>query len=136
VKIVLDTNVLVSGLLSPHGPPGQIVQWVAEGICKLCVDARILAEYRDVLLRPEFGFDPERVQELLVQIEADGDLVACLPWRTPLADPDDEKFLEATGSGAAECLVTGNLRHYPAAARHGLRVLTPAQFVQRMRREV
>jgi uncharacterized protein len=134
VKIVLDTNVLVSGLLSPHGPPGQVVQWVADGTCRLSFDARILAEYREVLLRPEFRFDPQRVEVLLVQIEADGELVVCLPWPTQLTDPDDEKFLEAARAGHVEYLVTGNLRHYPSSARHGIRALTPAQFIQRMRR--
>ena len=57
MRIVLDTNVLVSGLLSPHRPPGEIVRLVSGGLVSLCLDARIVAEYRDVLARPRFGFD-------------------------------------------------------------------------------
>ena len=48
MKVVLDTNVLVSGLLNPYGPPGRIVQLAAAGELQLCLDARILAEYREV----------------------------------------------------------------------------------------
>ena len=64
MKIVLDTNVLVSGLLNPYGPPGRIVQMVAAGALQLCFDARIICEYRDVLVRPVFGFQAEHVEAL------------------------------------------------------------------------
>ena len=52
IRVVLDTNVLVSGLLSEHGPPGLIVDLVFAGELALVYDARLLAEYRDVLVRP------------------------------------------------------------------------------------
>ena len=61
---MLDTNVLVSGLLSPFGPPGEIVRMVSSGAVVLCLDARIFAEYDDVLARPRFGFDPDSVAAL------------------------------------------------------------------------
>ncbi|HKI01222.1 MAG TPA: putative toxin-antitoxin system toxin component, PIN family [Thermoanaerobaculia bacterium] len=54
MKIVLDTNILVSGLLQPFGPSGQIVRLVAAGELVLCHDSRILAEYWEVLLRKKF----------------------------------------------------------------------------------
>ncbi|MBE0618826.1 MAG: putative toxin-antitoxin system toxin component, PIN family, partial [Proteobacteria bacterium] len=57
--IVLDTNVLVAGLLSPFGPPGQIARMVSSEDLHLCVDARILSEYAEVLRRPRFGFAPD-----------------------------------------------------------------------------
>lgn len=44
MKVVLDTNVVVSGLLSPFGPPGEIVRMTADGFLELCYDARILSE--------------------------------------------------------------------------------------------
>jgi len=72
MKIVLDTNVLVSGLLQPVGPSGQIVRLVASGDLVLCHDPRILAEYQEVLFRKKFSFDPERVDALLEEIKAGG----------------------------------------------------------------
>lgn len=56
MRIVLDTNVLLSGLLSPSGPPGNIARLITTGAVRVCYDARILVEYRQVLLRPTFPF--------------------------------------------------------------------------------
>jgi uncharacterized protein len=133
LRIVLDTNVLVSGLLSPFGPPGEIVRLVSSGLITLCLDARILAEYRDVLSRPRFGFDPDDVATLLDYLESGGEMVASGPLAVRLPDPDDEPFLEAALAGAADCLVTGNLAHYPPGARAGATVLSPAELVERYR---
>jgi len=135
MKIVLDTNVLVSGLLQPFGPSGQIVRLVASGELVLCHDSRILAEYREVLLREKFHFDPERVDALLEQIRAGGISVAARPLAIRLPDAEDEPFLEVGVAGGAQSLVTGNLKHYPAAARHGIEVLSPRSFIDLYRVE-
>ena len=135
MKIVLDTNVLVSGLLQPFGPSGQIVLLVASGELVLCHDARILAEYREVLFREKFRFDPERVDALLEEIKGGGIAVATRPLAIRLPDPDDEPFLEIGLAGAVQYLVTGNVKHYPADARHGLEVLTPRSFIELYRAE-
>lgn len=52
-QIVLDTNVLVSGLISAVNPPGRIIDGVRSGEIQLCIDDRIINEYADVLNRPE-----------------------------------------------------------------------------------
>lgn len=74
--IVLDTNVLVSGLLKPFSAAGSILRLVAEGRIRVLYDARVLPEYREVLRRPKFGFNTDSVEVLLAQIEADGVLSA------------------------------------------------------------
>ena len=129
MRIVLDTNVLVSGLLSPFGPPGDIVRLIAAGEVRVCYDARIMDEYREVLSRPVFRIAPGRVESLLHQIAADGLLVAARPLAVPLPDPDDEAFLAVALAGSARCLVTGNLRHYPQPVRRGMPVLSPRDFL-------
>ncbi len=65
MKVVLDTNVVVSGLLSPFGPPGEIIRMTAGGLLELCYDARILSEYQSVLLREKFPFDRAHVEYCL-----------------------------------------------------------------------
>lgn len=72
MKIVLDTNVLVSGLLSPQGAPATVLRSVLAGSVSICVDERILSEYRIVLARSKFDFDVERVAVLLGFLEATG----------------------------------------------------------------
>ncbi len=129
MRVVLDTNVLVSGLLSPYGAPGEVVQLAASGISELCYDGRILAEYREVLSRPKFGFDPEEVSVLLEQIKTGGRLVAPMPLAKALPDSEDEAFLEIALAAGAQALVTGNIRHYPPDKRQGMRVLEPRAFL-------
>lgn len=126
---VVDTNVLVSGLLSPFGPPAKIVRMIAGGSVRLCFNAAILSEYEAVLARPRFRFSPDAVEDLLGYIQASGIAVSSQPLPAPLPDPDDEVFLEAAKSGGAECLVTGNVRHYPENRRCGVRVLSPREFI-------
>lgn len=128
MKVVLDTNVLVSGLLNPYGAPGLIVVQVAEGRIRLCYDARIISEYSEVLRRPRFGFAASNVESLLDQIQHEGYPTAAVPLPTPLPDRDDEPFLEVAVSGGAAYLVTGNTRHFPPNLRQGVKVVTPQEF--------
>lgn len=130
---MLDTNVLVSGLLSPFGPPGEIVRMVSAGTVTLCLDARILSECDEVLTRPRFGFDPDAVAALLDYVDFTGETCAPQPLPLRLPDPDDEPFLEVALACGADFLVTGNLAHFPPEARSGVSVLSPAEFVDRVR---
>lgn len=134
MKVVLDTNVLVSGFLNPYGPPGSILGLAASGDLALCYDARILAEYREVLLRPKFELDAQAVDDFLAQVEAEGELAATAPLPHRLPDHSDEPFLEAARGGRAECLVTGNLKHFPARLCLGMKVVSPAEFVDGLRK--
>lgn len=133
MRIVLDTNVLVSGLLSPFGPPGEIVRLVSSGAVTLCLDARIFSEYDEVLAQPRFGFDSDSVAALLDYVDFTGEIVASQPLPARLPDPDDEPFLEVALACDADCLVTGNLAHFPPESRAGVTVLSPAEFVDRIR---
>lgn len=133
MRIVLDTNVLVSGLLSPFGPPGEIVRMVSSGAVALYLDARIFAEYDDVLARPRFGFDSDSVAALLAYIDFRSEVIASEPLEQRLPDPDAEPFLEVAAACGADCLVTGNLAHFPPDVRAGVTVLSPAQFMDGMR---
>jgi putative PIN family toxin of toxin-antitoxin system len=131
MKIVLDTNVLVAGLLAPFGPCGDIVRMVFSGSLTLCIDARILSEYREVLERPKFGFDHDKVAAILDYVEHHGWIVAASPRPLRLPDPDDEPFLEIAISGGADYLVTGNAAHFPAGLCQGVVVVSPAEFLKR-----
>jgi putative PIN family toxin of toxin-antitoxin system len=134
VKVVLDTNVLVSGFLNPYGPPGSIVGFAAAGDLTLCYDARILAEYREVLLRPKFDLNAQAVDDFLAQVEAEGEPVTAMPLPHRLPDRLDEPFLEVALSARVECLVTGNHNHFPARLCLGMKVFSPAEFVDNLRK--
>jgi len=72
MKIVLDTNIVVSGLLQSQGNPARVLTLALVGALQVCHDKRILAEYSEVLARRRFKFDEERVREVLTKLEVDG----------------------------------------------------------------
>lgn len=132
MKIVLDTNVLVSGILSPHGPPAAVLRALLTERVRLCFDERILAEYRDVLCRGKFAFDRELVAELLSFLEASGFRALAQPLDLALPDPNDQMFVEVAVFSQADFLVTGNLKHFPRSARQGIAVASPREFLEAM----
>jgi len=135
MKIVLDTNVVVSGLLQARGNPAQVLALVLSGAIQICHDERILAEYAEVLARPRFKFDPKRVREVLNKIETDGlAFDAGGESNLDLPDPDDEPFLAVALATSADFLVTGNLADYPPDKRRGCIVVSPAAFMAEWQR--
>ena len=133
MRVVLDTNVLVAGLLTPSGPSGQMVELLLAGRLEPCVDGRILEDYRDVLLnRPRLAIPLAQALLILDAIAANADHVAPLPLPTRMADPVASAFLEVT-LAAGVGLVTGSLRRYPREARGAIPVLSPQGFLDFVR---
>lgn len=137
--IVLDTNVLVSGLLNSFGPPGRILDLVLAGKLRLALDDRLLSEYTEVLARPRLGLRQELVGEVLRYILLSGVEVAASPLpqerASKAADPDDLPFAEVATAARAAAIVTGNARHFQAVVGTDLAVLYPAEFLQRWAQE-
>jgi len=135
MKIVLDTNVLVSGLLTPFGSSGEIVRMVCSGELLLYIDARILSEYQDELHRPKFSFNKDHIGILLDFIKQYGQFISSSPLTNRLPDPDDEPFLEVAIAGRVRSLVTGNTAHYPSLLREGLDIFSPSEFIDFYRKQ-
>ncbi|MCY3839357.1 MAG: putative toxin-antitoxin system toxin component, PIN family [Gammaproteobacteria bacterium] len=129
MKVVLDTNVMVSALLSPHGPPAAILRSVLAEQVMLAYDARILTEYRDVLTRGRLRLDQDRVDGVLGFVETYGELVVAEPLVLDLPHMADAMFVEVAVAGRVDGLVTGNLRHFPAESVGSVRVISPRSFL-------
>jgi uncharacterized protein len=123
---VIDTNVVVSGLINPHGPCAHVLNAVLDGRVKLVYDARILAEYRDVLHRPRLKLKPELVSAFLAGLHSQA-MVTSSVRIVAGPDADDIVFVEVALATTDRTIVTGNLADYPAEILQGARVLTPAQ---------
>jgi putative PIN family toxin of toxin-antitoxin system len=126
IRIVLDTNILVSAGISAGGDCDQIVQAALRGELRLVVCPSMVDEYLDVLHRSKFTryrFPPAWVRQLL----GDAEWLASDPVDLPEApDPEDRIFL-----GVAQkvgLLVTGNLKHFPIEHWGAARVLSPRAF--------
>jgi putative PIN family toxin of toxin-antitoxin system len=113
MRVVLDTNILISALLKPHGLEAKAVRLALDGSVVAYVSAELWDEYRDVLSRKKFA--PVRVaaDELLAQLETR--IIRAQPSsRVALSrDHDDNRVLECAQEARADYLVTGNLRHFP-----------------------
>jgi putative PIN family toxin of toxin-antitoxin system len=128
---VLDTNVVVSGLLSASGPPGRLVDVLLARRLRLAFDDRIEAEYREVLVRSKLGIERVRRDAFLAILQFQ-EHVTALPWpHRPPPDEDDVVFLEVALQTPAQIVVTGNLRHFPAGCRGSVTVLSPRSAWQR-----
>jgi len=129
MKLVIDTNVIVSGLLTPFGNSAEILRLFADRKLILYYDSRILTEYYEVLNRPKFDFNKEKISVILKEIELSGELIIGIPLKESLPDPDDNMFLEVALAGKVECIVTGNLNHFPQNSCFGISIFSPAEFV-------
>ena len=125
---VIDTNVVVSGLLSASGPCARIREAVRDGRVKLVYDARLLAEYRDVLCRPRLKLKPEHVMHFLEALHGQ---MSVIPRRLDSIGPDhdDIVFVEVALAVPDRTIVTGNIADFPGEILNGARLLTPAQAV-------
>lgn len=127
--VVIDTNVLVSGIINPHGAPAAVLRLIASGKLTVAFDLRILQEYRAVLRNPRFGFKSEHVEEVLDLIEKDGISVIPQPVAASVPDPGDLPFIEVAVASRGSILVTGNRKHYPQKVMPGVKVLSPAEWI-------
>lgn len=111
IKAVLDTNVLISALLTPTGAPAELVRAWRDGRFELIVSPKVVEELRGVLRRPKFrkAVDEEEIEQYANHLVERGLLVddpteAIMP---ATSDPDDD-FIVPLGVSAADVLVTGD----------------------------
>ena len=128
MRIVLDTNVLVSAILSPFGAPAGIFNAILSGQLILLYDDRIIAEYREVLNRPKFDFEKNLISDILDFIEVKGERILAIPINVKLPDPFDLPFVEVAITGKASFLITGNKKHFPVKLPN-IQILTPSAFL-------
>lgn len=132
---VLDTNVLVSALLSKHSNAAtvQVLNAVFDGRLLPLYHEDILAEYEEVLRRKKFRFQEDTIRLLIRSIRTFGKEVFPSPTGEILIDTDDLIFYEVAMEKQDESayLVTGNQRHYPPRDF----IVTPAEMMAILNRE-
>jgi putative PIN family toxin of toxin-antitoxin system len=129
VRIILDTNVVVSGIFFA-GPPYQILKAWRDGKLHLVVSEEILAEYRRVGETLALQFPPVDLLPILDMLRANAEVISvkCLP--EPVCDdPDDDKFLACALAGECKLIVSGDKHLLRASGFRGINVLTPREFV-------
>ncbi len=134
LKVVLDTNVLVSGLIVTNGPSGQILDAVQRGDLTLCTSPALLQEFGEIILRPhilrKYPKVAEQAEAVLDFFRANAVLVAGVPTKRIVAGDADDDFVTACAvEGQVECVVSGDEHLLALAQYDAIRILNPRQFV-------
>ena len=126
MKVILDTNVVVSALLSPSGVPSRILALALDGIITVVYDNTILAEYVDVLNRKKLKIDKESIDVVIDFIGKEGEFRIAVPQTARFDDEDDKIFYDLYKSGGVDFLITGNIRHFPREKG----IVLPGKFLE------
>lgn len=129
IRTVVDTNVLVSSLISPFGNEAQILDAVRRGRIRPCLSRGILEEYADVLARPKFGFPKEAIEGVLMMLRARGMVFEPNPSPGASPDPGDDEFIACALAGDAEFIVTGNKRDFPSKSCGKAKVVSARELL-------
>jgi uncharacterized protein len=131
LKVVLDTNIVVSALLKPDSLPEFVISLILEKKMTLCLSEPIFTEYQEVLARKKFiSLNPKRVAQFLTRLKSQA------KWFIPKisvdiieTDPEDNKFLECAQEAKADFLITGNTKHFPFPKFARTRIVSPSEFL-------
>ena len=128
LRLVLDTNIVVSAALKPAGLQRAVLSLALTKPARLYVSVSIFQEYRDVLSRPEFRIRKGLRRQLLRFIETKAYWVVPARRLRVANDPDDDIFVECADAARADYLVTGNIRHFPRYWKR-TKIITSREFL-------
>jgi putative PIN family toxin of toxin-antitoxin system len=126
MKLILDTNIIVSALLSPQGLPAKILNLVLNGSVTIVYDNNVVAEYIDVLGRAKLKINNELRNLVIEFIGKEGEYTVAEPQKIKFDDEDDKIFYELYKSGGIDYLITGNKKHFPKEKG----IVTAREFVE------
>jgi putative PIN family toxin of toxin-antitoxin system len=128
LRLVIDTNVLVSAALKPDGLQRTIFLLAITKPARLYVSRPILEEYADVLSRPELGIRKGLRQQFLQLIRNHSHVVVPSRRLEVTSDPDDNLFIECADAARADYLITGNQKHFPPFWK-STKIITAREFI-------
>ena len=128
LRLVIDTNVLISAAIKPTGLQRTVLLIATTKPARLYVSLPILAEYSDVLARPELRIRRSLRLQLLQLLRNRSYTVAPKRRLDLASDPDDNMFIECADAARADYLITGNLKHFPRFWKN-TKVITSREFI-------
>lgn len=128
IRVVLDTNVIVSAFLVSDGLPAAILDLALQRKVRTALSPPILSEMERVLRRPKFDFEPRKIGSFLALFKSRAKLVSPrLTLEVCREDPSDNRFLECAEAAKAEFLISGNKSHFPLRYKNTA-VVSPREF--------
>jgi len=133
MQVILDTNVLVSGLIKRNSKPEQIIDAILTGKIQLVIDERVFKEYQDVLHRPKLNIPKDRADAVLSFIAFSSVWIECTPVnfsQYEIIDEGDLPFAELAINKNA-ILISGHFKHFQYLLRYNIQVLSPDEFLSK-----
>ena len=133
-KIVIDTNVLVSGLRSNRGASYKLLSIIGNEVFEFCISAALVIEYESVLKRTHLiELKPEIIDDIIDYICLKGTKTEIFYlWRPVLKDPKDDFILELAVNSNSKFVITFNKKHFVGIEKFGIAVLNPKEFLQKI----
>jgi len=125
MRIILDTNVIVSAFLSYNGVPSKILTSFLDGYITLVYDNLIFAEYIRVLFKDKLKIDKDKAGDILDSIQKKGEYGIANTLRLKFEDESDKKFYELFKTANVDYLITGNKKHFPKEKG----IVSPREFL-------
>jgi putative PIN family toxin of toxin-antitoxin system len=132
-QVVLDTNIIVAGLRSKRGSAFRLLTLVGKGVFDIHLSVPLVLEYREVLSRqlPNLyvtSLDVEEFIEFHCSVATQHQIFFL--WRPYLPDPKDDMVLELAVKARCDSVITYNTRDFNGIEQFGIKILTPAEFLQ------
>ena len=130
MNIVCDTNVLISGILF-GGHARQILRLASQGVITNFISPEILRELEDVLLRPKFGLNSEKVLGIISLTKGSFEsVVTARRVSKILNDPDDNHILATASKADASFIISGDRHLLDLKEWEEIRMVSPAEFME------
>lgn len=130
VRVVIDTNVFVSGLLKSDNPPSNVVDLFIEDKINLIISEEVFSEYIEVLLRPELKVKKDNIIRLISILILKAEIIKV---KTKLdiieRDPSDNKFLECALDGKVDYIITGDKHLLELKKYKNIKIVDPKTFI-------
>ena len=132
IRVVLDTNILISAILF-GGNPRQVLEKAIRGEIRLCISGPILEELQGVLRRSKFDYSPEAIQVILTELIAISDFVnPSKNIHVVPEDPEDNRILECAVEAEADYIITGDAHLLKLGKYEYIKILNAGAFVEEL----
>jgi len=133
VRVVIDTNVFVSGLMKSDTPPSNVVDLFIEDKINLIISEEVFSEYIEVLLRPELKVKKDNIIRLISILILKAEIIKV---KTKLdiieRDPSDNKFLECALDGKVNYIIIGDKHLLELEEYKNIKIVNPKDFINKV----